>query len=203
MLNTSQRSLEDLLTTTVWLDDRSWKCFEDIYARRLEDTFSRSIIFKISWRRLQDVMKMYWKRFCKTSCRCFQDVFKTYDQDEFILLIKTSRGRFEDVFWRCMTKANIFHCLKSVQIRSYFWSVFSCIPTEYRDLLRKSPYSVGIQENTDRKKLRIWTLFTQCSSWWRSVKMKIFAGYNLIKTKKKTFAPYCSNTVLVDNKIVN
>ena len=26
------------------------------------------------------------------------------------------------------------HCLKSVQIRSYFWTVFSCIRTEYGDL---------------------------------------------------------------------
>ena len=43
------------------------------------------------------------------------------------------------------------HCLKSVQIRSYFWSVFSCICIEYGDLLRKSPYSIQIQENTDQK----------------------------------------------------
>ena len=28
------------------------------------------------------------------------------------------------------------HCVKSVQIRSFFWSVFSCIRTEYGDLLR-------------------------------------------------------------------
>ena len=28
------------------------------------------------------------------------------------------------------------------------------------DLLRKSPYSVRIQENTDQEKLGIWTLFT-------------------------------------------
>ena len=42
------------------------------------------------------------------------------------------------------------HCVKSVQIRSFFWSVFSCIRN-----------SVQIQENTDQKKLRIWTLFTQ------------------------------------------
>ena len=54
--------------------------------------------------------------------------------------------------------------MKSVQIRSFFWSVFSCIWTEYGALLRKFPYSVQIQENTDQKKLRIWTLFTQ----WRS-----------------------------------
>ena len=53
------------------------------------------------------------------------------------------------------------HCMKSVQIRSFVWSVFSYIQTEYGELLRKSPYSVQIQENTDQKKLRIWTLFTQ------------------------------------------
>ena len=29
------------------------------------------------------------------------------------------------------------YCVKSVQIRSYFWSVFSCIWTEYGNLLRK------------------------------------------------------------------
>ena len=40
------------------------------------------------------------------------------------------------------------HCVKNVQIRSSFWSVFSCIRTE---LLRRSPYSVPIQENTDQK----------------------------------------------------
>ena len=34
------------------------------------------------------------------------------------------------------------HCLKSAQIQSFFWSVFSCIRTEYGDLRSKSPYSV-------------------------------------------------------------
>ena len=38
------------------------------------------------------------------------------------------------------------HCVKTVQIRSYFWSVFSLF---------------GL--NTDQKKLSIWTLFTQWS----------------------------------------
>ena len=28
----------------------------------------------------------------------------------------------------------LFHCVKSVQIRSFFWSVFSCIRAEYGDL---------------------------------------------------------------------
>ena len=54
------------------------------------------------------------------------------------------------------------NCVKSVQIRSYFWSVFSCIRIEYGDLLRTSPYSIRIHENMDQKQLRIWTVFTQC-----------------------------------------
>ena len=64
--------------------------------------------------------------------------------------------------WEKQMTMRFQHCVKSVQIRSFFWSVFSCIRTEYGDLLRKSPYSVRIQENTDQKKLHIWTLFMQC-----------------------------------------
>ena len=43
------------------------------------------------------------------------------------------------------------HCVKSVQMRKFSWSVFSCIRTEYWDLLCKSPYSVQRQENMDHK----------------------------------------------------
>ena len=32
------------------------------------------------------------------------------------------------------------HCEKSVQIRSYFWYLFSCIRTEYGEILRISPF---------------------------------------------------------------
>ena len=55
----------------------------------------------------------------------------------------------------------LFHCVKIVQIRSFFWSLFSCIRTEYGDFRSKSPYSVQRQENTDQKKLRIWILSAQ------------------------------------------
>ena len=54
------------------------------------------------------------------------------------------------------------HYVKSVQIRSFFWSIFSRIWTEYGEILPISPYSVRMRENTDQKKLRIWTLFMQC-----------------------------------------
>ena len=42
----------------------------------------------------------------------------------------------------------------------FFWSVFSCIRTEYRNLQSKSAHPVQIQENTDHKKILIWTIFT-------------------------------------------
>ena len=54
------------------------------------------------------------------------------------------------IIWQPRSSGN-HHCVKSVQIRSVFWSVFSCNQSEYENLLRKSPYSVWIQENTDQK----------------------------------------------------
>ena len=57
--------------------------------------------------------------------------------------------------------SEIIHCVKSVQMRSFFSSVFSRIRTEYREILRIPPYSVRMPEDTDQKKLRIWTHFTQ------------------------------------------
>ena len=59
-----------------------------------------------------------------------------------------------------MYVANTHH-VKSVPIPNIFWSVLSRIWTEYGDLIRKSQYLVRIQGNTDQKKLRIFTLFTQ------------------------------------------
>ena len=64
------------------------------------------------------------------------------------------------------------YCVKSVQIRSFFWPVFFHIWTEYGEILCISPYSVRMRENTDQKKLRIWTLFMQ----WR---------FNLFKTNNR------------------
>ena len=71
---------------------------------------------------------------------------------------------------KCFNKA---YCAKSVQIRSFCWSVFSRI----RSI---SPYSVQMWENTDHKKLRIWTLFTQwprSSNWRCSVQEGIFKNF--------------------------
>ena len=64
--------------------------------------------------------------------------------------------------WFNRTKILSIDSAWSVQIRSNFWSVFSCIWTECGEIRSISPYSVRTQENTDQKLLRIWTLFTQC-----------------------------------------
>ena len=50
---------------------------------------------------------------------------------------------------------NAPRCVKNVQIRSFFWSVFPRTQTKYGDLLRKYPYSAGVRENTNQKKLHI------------------------------------------------
>ena len=51
------------------------------------------------------------------------------------------------------------HCLKSVQIRRFFWSLFSRIRTKYVEIRSISPHSVRMRESKDQKQLRIWTLF--------------------------------------------
>ena len=60
------------------------------------------------------------------------------------------------------------YCVKSVQIRIFFWSVISPIRTEYGKIRSISPYSVWIREYTYQKILRIWTVFTQ----WFSSKLR-------------------------------
>ena len=52
-----------------------------------------------------------------------------------------------------------FHYVKCVQIRSFFWSLFSHSRTKYREIRSISPYSFRMRENTDQQKLRIWTIF--------------------------------------------
>ena len=84
----------------------------------------------------------------------------------------------------------IYHYMKSVQIRSNFWSVFFRIRTERG---RISPYSVQMRENTDQKLLRIWTLFTQCilSKFQRNycgkIKVHLYFRFTYIHFMKTSF----------------
>ena len=49
--------------------------------------------------------------------------------------------------------------MKSVQIRSFFWSVFSVFGR-----IRKSPYSIRIEESTDQKKAPYLDTFHEVKS---------------------------------------
>ena len=58
---------------------------------------------------------------------------------------------------------HIQHCVKIVQLRSYFWSVFSCILTECGDLLCKSPVNIHIQSKYRKIGTRNNSIFGQFS----------------------------------------
>ena len=62
-------------------------------------------------------------------------------------------------WWYTLQGTHNFSLREKCPNPGFFWSVFSCIWTEYRNLRDKSPYSVRIQENTDQKKFRIWNTF--------------------------------------------
>ena len=89
---------------------------------------------------------------------------------------------------------------KKIQFRKYFSLLFSVVnqqltlrekyPTTelflvciflYSDWIRRfTPYSVRIQEDTDEKKPRIWTLFTQCNH-------RSFWHFNMIRMTSLNF----------------
>ena len=85
---------------------------------------------------------VYKSNYCK-NCSNFSCINLILSNKQSFLKAKTFETGLSDL--------HKMHWVKSDQMRIYFWSVFSCIRTEYRDLLRKSPYSVRIQENTGQK----------------------------------------------------
>ena len=73
------------------------------------------------------------------------------------------------------------HCVKSFQIRSFSWSIFSRIRTEYGDLLRKPPCSVRIQENLDQKKTPYYDTFHTVTPFWkRTLNISLWKGLIII-----------------------
>ena len=62
---------------------------------------------------------------------------------------------------QCEVHQNASLCEKCPNTEFFLVCIFH-IRTEYGDLRSKFPYSVRIRENRDKKKHRIWTLFTQC-----------------------------------------
>ena len=71
------------------------------------------------------------------------------------------------IAFRISSDKTYYMVLSDVSLREkcpnaeFFWSIISCIWTEYGELLSKFPYLVRILENAGQKKLFIWTRFTQ------------------------------------------
>ena len=78
----------------------SWRCFENVLARRLED------VLKTSWRRIEDVLKMSWQDVLKKSWKRLEDVWPGR-------IYWSWSWRLEDVFWRRISKSNIFVLIKT------------------------------------------------------------------------------------------
>ena len=127
----------------IFLSVERWHNFHNFLSP--EDSHEEGFVTDYSFVGYRDAFttlsKIYGGAFCKN---CKRKIFAKY----FIMYL-----------WQVL---NTSHCVESVQIRSFFWSVFSRIRTEYGEILHISPYSVRMWENTDQKKLRICTLFTQC-----------------------------------------
>ena len=97
--------------------------------------FPVNFVFCEIWR-TPSGLQLYWKEIPTQVFFCeYCKKFKNNDFEEHMQ----------------MAASTISHYVKSVQIRSYFWSVFSCIPTKYGDLLCKYPYWVRIQGNMYQK----------------------------------------------------
>ena len=50
------------------------------------------------------------------------------------------------------------HCVKSAQIQSFFWSDFSCIRTEYREIRARKNSVFGHFSHSEGKKDMLWKL---------------------------------------------
>ena len=75
-----------------------------------------------------------------------------------------------------------------------FWSIFSGIWAEYKDILCICPYSVRIRVNTDQNNSKYLHFFTQCNMWdilnywiWRQVTISQppLPRYNFFSSKKR------------------
>ena len=94
-------------------------------------------------------------------CNKANDIFKVWLEFRIALFIFVYHICIALAIWTNLVLPKRYTAWKVSKYGFFFWSVFCHICTEYGEILRISPYSVRMRENTDQKKLRVWTLFTQ------------------------------------------
>ena len=132
-------------------------------------------VLKVS---LQDVLKMPWRRFCKTSRRRFEDVWKmSWRRLEYVFktpwrrLAKTSSRRFEDIFktsWRRLEDVwpRRIYWPWARRLEDVFWrrrtkvNIFVLIKTPWRSILKTKAKDVFIKTNAwwDNISLLFWAI---------------------------------------------
>ena len=122
------------------------------------DTIIRMNLILKDMCNLQKKMKSRNNLFIKITCHysmlsCLFPTIFSYHSEE-----KGLSQYIYCMFWRSCSNFSTWPLRESVQIRSFFWFVFSCIRSKYGDLHRIPLYSVRIQENKKKKKLCIRTL---------------------------------------------
>ena len=94
----------------------------------------------------------------ETSSTSYADGLIPFFASECVLLLWIkyhSKLNFKNIFLHT-------HCVKSVQIQSFFWFVFSRIRTEYGEIRSISIYSVRVRESTDQNLLLSSVIFYSC-----------------------------------------
>ena len=93
-------------------------------------------------------------------------IITVMEKDNVIMLLCKSSYSFKTFVRRVITNVTFLsrdietvHCVKGVQIQSFFLVCIFRIRIEYGEILCISPYSVRMLENRDQEKLLIWTLF--------------------------------------------
>ena len=116
---------------------------KSLYREKTRAIFSMEVIFQhVYWifgKTLRCPENRFPSLYSKTN-----KLFKDTHRQKHYLQIRLQRMTMDICVFGT---SNQFHCVKSVPILGFFWSAFSN----------------RIQESTHQKKLRIWTLFTQCS----------------------------------------
>ena len=79
------------------------------------------------------------------------DISKGYRNGILVQIRITCKEIRKKILLLSLMFNDILHCVKSVQIPSFFSSVFYCIWSQYGDLLSKSLYSGQMQQNMDQK----------------------------------------------------
>ena len=102
------------------------------------------------------------------------------------------RSASDDPFLRAFLWLLCFASLhEKCRYSEFFWSVFSRIWTEYWEIVRISPYSVEMRENTDQKTLNTDTFHELCVLTCSSVHYSI-SVYNVTTLKAiKKNSKYC------------